>query len=157
MKPEIWRSCWTPSDLRRPWVIIVSSSLDFVHGSETKRHVPLAGRQGPALQCSQFTFFFFVHLFIQKYLWSFFYVTMLNVELVSQNTNRNTADPWPQSHSLWGDRSIKIEFQGKVIHATAAEVAQIADQAYLRWRRGSRGEVWEQKRLHRGNDAGART
>ena len=56
---------------------------------------------------------------------------MLSVEQVSQNIDNKHSRPLAMITSLWGDRWIKIEFQGKVMYATAAEVAQSSDQAHV--------------------------
>lgn len=56
---------------------------------------------------------------------------MLRVEQVSQNIDNKHNRPLAMITSLWGDRWIKIEFQGKVRHAAAAEVAQSSDQAHV--------------------------
>lgn len=55
---------------------------------------------------------------------------MLSVERVSQNIDNKHNRPLATITSLWGHRWIKTEFQGKVMHATVAEVAQSSDQAH---------------------------
>ena len=107
-------------------MITVSSSLDLVHRPETKGPGPSAGCRGPALQRSQYTF----HYSFIRLLLNFFYVTMLSVERVSQNIDNKHNRPLATITSLWGHRWIKTEFQGKVMHATVAEVAQSSDQAH---------------------------
>ena len=125
MKPESWKSCWT-TDLEKPCVITVSSSLDLVHRSGTKGPGPSAGCRGPAPQRSQFTFHSsFIRLLLN------FYVTMLSVEQVYQNIDNKHNRPLATITSLWGHRWIKTEFQGKVMHATVPEVAQSSDQAHV--------------------------
>lgn len=56
---------------------------------------------------------------------------MLNDGPGFQNTHVNTAYLWPWSHDLWGDKSINIEFQCRVMHVTRAEVAPNSEWSSL--------------------------
>lgn len=129
-KPKSWRFCWNPSDLRRPYIITAGTSLGPFHGCETQGHVPSARLQGPDLRCVHFTFCHYLSiLFYESIYWAPSTVDLLRVGLGSLSTNTNT-----RSCHLGGDKSIKIRFQCRVMHAATTQVAQ-SSEAAVSWGR----------------------